>query len=227
MDTIWKKTSRNPLASATSVESLATLVEKYSRMREPALENMANEFRNTLGVEHWREADVDSYLISGMLPCLARWTADYFLQLLLSFSLGIPTRGWDMVTVDIKYYHTELSNLRATSKRRFPFLYRTYMFLREAQDERWEPMRLLGERTNYASKACLEMKALIPHFTLPGSCSNCGSSLHKGSHSQCVFKRLETSSLAKDAAGRATAKIDNGLAKNLAIAEAIKEVQLL
>lgn len=177
MDTIWKKTSRNPLASVTSAEGLATLVEKYARMREPALENMANEFRNTLCVEHWREADVDAYLISGMLPCLARWTADYFLELLLYFSLGIPTRGWDMVAVDIKFYNTELSNVRATSKRRFPFLYRTYMVLREARVHRWAPMRLLGERTNYASKSCLELKALIPHFTLPGSCSHCGPSL--------------------------------------------------
>jgi hypothetical protein len=78
MDTIWKKTSQNPLASVTSADRLATLVEKYSGIQEPALENMANEFRNIVGIEHWRESDVDSYLISGMLPCLARWTADYF-----------------------------------------------------------------------------------------------------------------------------------------------------
>jgi hypothetical protein len=92
---------------------------------------------------------------------------------------------------------------------------------------RWTPMRLLGERTNFASKSCLELKALIPHFTLPGSCSHCGSSLHKGSYNQCPFKKLETSTLAKDAAGRATTKHDNGMGKSLAIAESIKEVQLL
>jgi hypothetical protein len=34
-------------------------------------------------------------------------------------------------------------------------------------DGMYSNMRLLGERTNYASKACLELKALIPHFTLP------------------------------------------------------------
>jgi hypothetical protein len=53
------------------------------------------------------------------------------------------------------------------------------------------------------------------------------SSLHKGSHSLCIFKRLETSALAKDAARSATTKIASGMAKSLAITEAIREVQLL
>ena len=49
--TIWKKPSHNPLTGVKDSEGLAGLVEKYSRMREPALENMANEFRNILGIE--------------------------------------------------------------------------------------------------------------------------------------------------------------------------------
>ncbi len=227
MDTIWKEKSRNPLTKVTDAEGLATLVEKYSRMREPALENMANEFSNILGVEEWTESEVNSYVISGMLTSIARWTADCFLELLLKFTLGLSKQGWDMVEVDIQFYNTELSNLRATSMRRFPFLYRTYMFLRDARDQGWAPRKLLAERTTYTNSACLEIRALLPHCTPPGVCTHCGSSLHKGFHSQCVFRRLETSLQAKDAAGRATAKISTGMAKHVAITEAIKEVQLL
>jgi hypothetical protein len=226
-DTIWKKPSRNPLTRLKDAEGLATLVEKYSRMREPALGNMANDFRNILGVEHWMDSEVDSYLISGMLPSIARWTADYFLELLLKFSLVISQRGWDVVAVDVKFYDTELSNLRATCRRRMPFLYRTYMFLRDARDEGWVPRKLLAERTTYTNSSILELRALLPHLALPGACSHCGSSIHKGSHSQCVFKCLTTAVQAKDAAGRTTAKIATGMGKNVAIADAIKEVQLL
>jgi hypothetical protein len=200
-DTIWKKPSRNPLTRLKDAEGLATLVEM--------------------------DSEVDSYLISGMLPSIARWTADYFLELLLKFSLVISQRGWDVVAVDVKFYDTELSNLRATCRRRMPFLYRTYMFLRDARDEGWVPRKLLAERTTYTNSSILELRALLPHLALPGACSHCGSSIHKGSHSQCVFKCLTTAVQAKDAAGRTTAKIATGMGKNVAIADAIKEVQLL
>jgi hypothetical protein len=76
VDSIWKKPSRNPLTGVTDSDGLVTLVEKYSRMRDPALENMANEFRNIIGVQLWKDSDVDAYLISGMLPSIARWTVD-------------------------------------------------------------------------------------------------------------------------------------------------------
>jgi hypothetical protein len=142
------------------------LVEKYSRMREPALENMANEFRNIIGIEEWKDSDVDAYLISGMLPLIARWTAAHFLELLLKFSLGISKRGWDMVAVDVQFYDTEVSNLRATSRRRFPFLYRTYMFLREARDQGWAPRKLLDERTTCTNSMCLGLRALLPQLSL-------------------------------------------------------------
>jgi hypothetical protein len=219
MDTMWSKPARNPLTGVTDADELASLVFKDSRMREPALENMDHEFRNILSEEKWRDSDVDAYLISGMLPAIARWTANYFLELLLKFSLGISIRGWDMVAVAIRFYDTELTNIRAAAKRGFPFLYRTYMFLRDARHEKWTPRKLLDDRTTYTNKGYMELRSLLPTASpLPGTCSYCGSALHRGSHPQCTFKMLETALLAKQAAGRAMMKIATGMTKGVAVA---------
>ena len=226
VDSLWQRASRNPLKGIKDAEELGVLIENYTSMKEAAIDNMGYEFRNILGVEMWNESDVDAYLISGMLPAIARWTADYFLELLLKFSIILSTQGWAMAAVDIQFYNKELSKLRLTTRRRLPFLYRTYMFLREARHESWSPRKLLDARTIHLNAGVIELRSFIPSLGAPGACSFCGTTfLHKGQFDKCCFRQLPLTVQAQSAAGKAAVKISNGMKKPLAIHEAIVEAQ--
>jgi len=58
---------------------------------------------------------------------------------LMNVVQGVSKHGWDLVQIDMAFYTRALINLCATARRRFPFILRTYVFLRDARHKGWTP----------------------------------------------------------------------------------------
>jgi len=196
--------------------NLGVAVEELAEVMEPVLEQMENDVRNTLDVLCWDEDQVEAYLVSGRLPLLSRWMVQLYHELLLNFVQGVSKHGWDLVQIDMAFYTRALINLRAMARRRFPFILQTYVFLRDARHEGWTPPKLVKARTTYTSKVLLSIQTRLPAGT--STCSYCRSRiLYAGSHALCPFKS-KTKTVA-------TSKLEAGMSKAAAIAEAFAEAE--
>jgi len=71
-------------------------------------------------------------------------------ELLMNAVQGVSKHGWDLVQIDMAFYTRALINLCATARRRFPFILRTYVFLRDARHKGWTPLSVPGWRLDGA-----------------------------------------------------------------------------
>jgi len=111
------------------------------------------------------------------------------------------------------------------ARRRFPFILQIYVILRDARHKGWTspPPILVKARTTYTSKVLLSIQTRLPVGT--STCSYCLSrTLHAGSHASCPFKS-KTKTVARAAAAAATSKLEAGMSKAAAIAEALAEAE--
>jgi hypothetical protein len=223
VDASWQKRAMTALIGFKTAADLGLAVEELAEVMEPVLEQMENDVRNTLDVLCWDEDQVEAYLVSGRLPLWSRWMMQLYHELLMNVVQGVSKHGWDLVQIDMAFYTRVLINFRVMARRRFPFILRTYVFLRDARHEGWTPPMLVKVRTTYTSKVLLSIQTRLPVGT--STCSYCLSrTLHAGSHASCPFKS-KTKTVARAAAAAATSKLEAGMSKAAAIAEALAEAE--
>jgi hypothetical protein len=150
VDTSWQKRDKTAMVGVKTAADLGVAVEELSEVMDPVLEQMENHVCNTLDVLCWDDDQVEAYLVSGRLPLLSWWMVQLYHELLLSFVQGVSKHGWDLVRIDRVFYFTRaLVNLRAMARRRFPFILRTYVFLRDPRHEGWTPRTKIGKGAHH------------------------------------------------------------------------------
>jgi len=139
VDASWQKRAKTAMIGVKTAADHGLAVEELAEVMEPVLEQMENNVRNTLDVLCWDEDQVEAYLVSGRLPLWSRWMVQLYHELLLNVVQGVSKHGWDLVQIDMAFYTHALINLCAMARRRFPFILRTYVFLRDARHKGWTP----------------------------------------------------------------------------------------